>query len=153
MSLATIRATQSTVKERPIRPEPTQSLVGMRAVICEDEAVTQLQLRRALARAGMDIVGVASNGREAVSTTLREHPDVVLMDIRMPVMDGIAATRQILEHYPVCVVMLTAFCDDDYRDQAQSLGVSGYIVKPITSDVLIPLISDALRKFRASRSR
>src|SRR5437016_12922203 len=107
-------------ESQPTRPEspgktagsPTDtsgaSLEGKRVVICEDEAVTQMQLRRALSRAGLTVVGIATNGREAVETTLREKPDIVLMDIRMPVMDGIAATRQILSKYDVCVVMLTA---------------------------------------------
>src|SRR5438552_3254177 len=66
--------------------EGAPSLEGKRVVICEDEAVTQMQLRRALSRAGLDIVGIATNGKEAVDTTLRERPDIVLMDIRMPVM-------------------------------------------------------------------
>src|SRR5918911_4546994 len=74
-------------------------LQGKRAVICEDEAVTQMQLRRALNKAGMAVVGIATNGRDAVEITLRERPDIVLMDIRMPVMDGIAATRIIMDHY------------------------------------------------------
>lgn len=127
-------------------------LAGKRVVICEDEAVTQLQLRRALIRAGLEIVGVASNGREAVDTTLRERPDIVLMDIRMPIMDGMAAARQILNCYPVCIVMLTAFSDDGYQEQARDLGVSGYIIKPITSDVLVPMLVEALQAFRARRA-
>src|SRR5262245_7359982 len=109
MSTATASHSPSRYMERPVSHEEHVSLAGLRAVICEDEAVTQLQLRRALARAGIDIVGVASNGREAVSTTIRERPDIVLMDIRMPLMDGIAAAREIMDNSPVCVIMLTAF--------------------------------------------
>ena len=127
------------------------SLEGKRVVICEDEAVTQMQLRRALSRAGLDIVGIATNGKEAVDTTLRERPDIVLMDIRMPVMDGIAAARRIMEAYPVCMVMLTAFANDGYQEQARQLGAAGYIVKPITSDVLLPLLQEALENFHRSR--
>ncbi len=140
---------------RDSAPSPTLAMTGSeigldgkRVVICEDEAVTQMQLRRALTRAGMAVVGIATNGREAVETTLREKPDIVLMDIRMPVMDGIAATRQILSRYDVCVVMLTAFSNDDYQDQARAMGACGYIVKPITSDVLLPLIQQALDEFQ-----
>lgn len=123
------------------------SLLGKRVVICEDEAVTQMQLRRALSRAGLKVVGIATNGREAVETTLREKPDIVLMDIRMPVMDGIAAARKIMESFPVCMVMLTAFANDGYQEQAKQLGAAGYIIKPITSDVLLPLLQDALVNF------
>ena len=129
-------------------PSPdSQSLAGKRVVICEDEAVTQMQLRRALTRAGLEVVGVATNGREAVETTIRERPDIVLMDIRMPVMDGITAARQIMEAFPVCLVILTAFANDGYVDQAKQLGAAGYIVKPITSDVLLPLLQKALDDF------
>ena len=122
-------------------------LEGKRVVICEDEAVTQMQLRRALGRAGLQVVGIATNGKEAVETTLREKPDIVLMDIRMPVMDGIAAARRIMESFPVCMVMLTAFANDGYQEQAKQLGAAGYIVKPITSDVLLPLLQEALENF------
>ena len=122
-------------------------LEGKRVVICEDEAVTQMQLRRALSRAGLQVVGIATNGKEAVETTLREKPDIVLMDIRMPVMDGITAARRIMEAFPVCMVMLTAFANDGYQEQASQLGAAGYIVKPITSDVLLPLLQEALENF------
>src|SRR5687767_1670491 len=122
-------------------------LEGKRVVICEDEAVTQMQLRRALGRAGLQVVGIATNGKEAVETTLREKPDIVLMDIRMPVMDGITAARRIMEAFPVCMVMLTAFANDGYQEQANQLGAAGYIVKPITSDVLLPLLQEALENF------
>jgi response regulator NasT len=128
------------------------TLAGKRVVICEDEAVTQMQLRRALSRAGLQVVGIATNGKEAVDTTLREKPDIVLMDIRMPVMDGITAARKIMDSYPVCMVMLTAFANDGYQEQAKSLGAAGYIVKPITSDVLLPLLEDALANFESGHS-
>jgi response regulator NasT len=128
------------------------SLVGKRVVICEDEAVTQMQLRRALSRAGLQVVGIATNGKEAVETTLREKPDIVLMDIRMPVMDGITAARKIMDAFPVCMVMLTAFANDGYQEQAKSLGAAGYIVKPITSDVLLPLLQEALDNFQNDKS-
>ncbi len=122
-------------------------LAGKRIVICEDEAVTQMQLHRALVRAGMQVVGVATNGVDAVSTTLRQRPDIVLMDIRMPGLDGIAATREICDQMQVCVIMLTAFSGEDSMGEAEKAGASGYIVKPITSDVLIPLLSQALSSY------
>ncbi len=122
-------------------------LVGRRVVICEDEGVTQMQLRRALKRAGLDVVGTAFNGQDGVDVVLRERPDLVLMDIRMPIMDGSEATRLIMEQYRVCVVMLTAFSDSSTQQTASDLGVSGYVIKPITSDVLMPLVTDAYRRF------
>jgi len=127
------------------------ALPGLRVVICEDEGVTQMQLRRALTRAGMAIAGIATNGQEAVEVVLRERPDLVLMDIRMPVMDGLEATRRILESFDTCVVMLTAFSSDSHQMQARDIGASGYVVKPITSDVLLPLIREALWRYRKGR--
>lgn len=127
-----------------------QPLAGCRAVICEDEAVTQMQLRRALLKAGAQVVGIATNGQEAIEITLRERPDLVLMDVRMPRIDGIAATAQIREAYNVCVVMITAFSSGGFEERARSLGVTDYIVKPITSDRLIPLLTEALRRFYES---
>ncbi len=125
--------------------------MGKRIVVCEDEGVTQMQLRRTLARAGMKIVGTAINGRDGVDLTLREQPDIVLMDIRMPVMDGLEATRRILEATSVCVVLLTAYSDAEYQKQAAEYGASGYVVKPITSDLLLPLLLEAYRAFQARR--
>lgn len=75
------------------------SLAGMRVVICEDEGITQLQLKRILTLAGLKVVGVAGDGQAGVETVLRERPDLVLMDIKMPVMDGLEAARQIMAAY------------------------------------------------------
>lgn len=126
----------------------SSGLLGKRIIICEDEGITQLQLRRALTRAGLKVVGTAINGREGVDLTMRLHPDIVLMDIRMPVMDGLEASRLILERNSICIVLLTAYNDDEYRQQAISYGVSGYVVKPITSDLLLPALTDAYRAFQ-----
>src|SRR5689334_9601672 len=78
------------------REESAFSLMGKRAVIVEDEGVTQLQLRRILRSEGMEVVGLAANGLEAIEVVLEKRPDVVLMDIRMPIMDGLEAARIIL---------------------------------------------------------
>ena len=123
------------------------SLEGKRVVICEDEGVTQLQLRRALTRAGMDVIGVAINGRQGLEIALRERPDIVLMDIHMPIMDGLEAARRILETYSVCVLMLTAFSDEEYLGRAQAIGTSGYILKPVTSDTLLPQLRKGYEVF------
>ncbi len=116
-------------------------------VIVEDEAITLLQLRRALTQAGLKVVGVAGNGQEGVAAVLRERPDLVVMDIKMPVMDGIEAARRILETYRVCIVMLTAFSTAEYQEQAREVGSSGYILKPITSATLLPQLEAAYQKF------
>lgn len=122
-------------------------LKGKRVVVIEDEGVTQMQLRRTLTHAGLIVAGTAINGRDGVEVALRECPDLILLDIRMPVMDGVEAARQIMASMPVCIVMLTAFSDDEYRDKTRAIGVSGYVIKPITSDLLLPLMLQALDVF------
>ena len=133
-----------TVAQNVIPPLP---LEGKRVVICEDEGVTQMQLRRALTRAGLDVVGAATNGQQGVEIALRERPDIVLMDIQMPVMDGLEAARRILEEFSLCVIVLTAFSDPAFLEKAQELGVSGYIIKPVTSDTLLPQIRKGYAAF------
>ncbi len=123
------------------------SLKGKRAVVVEDQGVTQLQLRKILRSEGLDVVGVASNGREAVDLVLASKPDVVLMDIRMPVMDGLEATRLILQKLRVCVVMLTAYSEKEHQEQAQQAGACGYVLKPVTTETLVPQIRAALDVF------
>ena len=129
--------------------EARRELNGKRVIIVEDEGVTQMQLRRTLTHAGLVIIGTAINGRDGSELALRERPDIVLMDVRMPIMDGMEATRRILAEARLCIVMLTAFSDEEYRSQAADLGVSGYVIKPVTSDMLLPLMLQALREFES----
>jgi response regulator NasT len=116
---------------------PISPLAGKRIVTVEDEGITQLQLRKALTVAGLIVVGQASNGEEGVELIRREKPDLVTMDINMPIMDGLEATRRIMEHDGTCVVILTSYNDEDYRHRAEEVHACGYEVKPITSEALI----------------
>jgi len=130
---------------------PDSFLNGRRAVIVEDEGITQLQLRRILRSARVIVVGTASTGAEGIETALRERPDLVLMDIRMPgEIDGIDAARSILAETPVCVVMLTAFSQDIYRQRTADIPICGYIVKPVSAESLVPQLEAAMRQFLAS---
>ncbi len=129
------------------------SLEGKRVVVCEDEGITQMQLRRILTQAGLIVVGVARNGRNAVETVLREGPDLVLMYIQMPEMDGLKAVRQIMTSRRVCVVMLTAYVTVEYQSRARALGASGYMVKPITAQTPVPQIRKPSADFRTNRLR
>ncbi len=126
-------------------------LAGKRVVVVEDEGVTQMQLRRLLKNAGLSVVASAANGPDGVEAVLSERPDLVLMDIRMPgPFDGLEAARRILAEYCVCIVMLTAFSQDEYRKRAADLNVCGYILKPVTTESLLPQIETALRDFTAN---
>ncbi len=122
-------------------------LAGKRAVIVEDEGITQLQLSRILRLEGLLVVGTATNGQEAIDVVLATRPDLVLMDIRMPVMDGLEATERILAEYRVCIVMLTAFSDEEYRKRAEALETCGYVLKPVTAETLMPQLKAAFEKF------
>jgi len=123
------------------------SLLGKRAVIVEDEGITQLQLSKLLRSEGIKVVGTASDGQEGVELVLKERPDFVLMDIRMPVMYGLEATERVLTEYRVCIVMLTAFSDEGYRQRAMELGACGYVLKPVTGETLMPQLRAAYHKF------
>ena len=145
------RSSRNTGHASPRHEQETLfSLAGKRAVIVEDEGITQLQLRRILQSERVEVVGLAANGRDAVQIVLETKPDLVLMDIRMPIMDGLEAARRILEQYRVCIVMLTAFSDDEYRQQAEDIGTCGYIVNPVTATMLVPELASALQKFSQS---
>ena len=126
---------------------PTSILVGKRVVIAEDEGITQLQLSRTLRRYGMVVVGLADDGQAATEVVLREKPDLVLMDINLPVLDGLRATEAILSQLRVCIVLVTAFSEEAFYQKALELGACGYVIKPITSDTLLPHIQAALESF------
>src|SRR5689334_13608171 len=107
------------------------ALRGKTAVVVEDEGITQLQIRKSLTQAGMKVLGSAASGLEGVEVVLKNRPELVVMDIKMPgEIDGLEAVRRILGEYRTCVILLTAY--DTFREQARELGVTGYIVKPVT---------------------
>ncbi len=128
-----------------------EALNGIRVVICEDEALTVMQLERALKRAGLLVVGTARDARQAVEVVLRERPDLVLMDVTMPGgMDGVDAVRQILDQVQTCVVMVTARTEEEMLRRAADVGVAGYISKPVSAEALLNALPAALDVF-ASR--
>lgn len=110
----------------------------LRVVIVDDEAAIREALHELLLEEGMDVVGIASNGLEGVTLALALHPDVVVMDMRMPVMDGIAATRRIKEEQPAMrVVVMTAYDDSSLRKSAAVAGADAYVVKGTASGTLM----------------
>ena len=108
-----------------------------RVVIADDQALVRIGFRMILTARGIEVVGEAADGAEAVEAVRRLRPDVVLMDIRMPAMDGLEATRRILAETPDCrVLMLTTFDLDRYVYAALAAGASGFLLKDVTPEHL-----------------
>ena len=125
----------------------TMNTQGLRALICEDEGVTVMQLRKALIRAGFEVVGEAVEGEQGVKLARETEPDFVIMDLNMPGLDGIQATRRIMEERPTPVIILTAYSDDKSVDDALEAGACAYLVKPVASEQLIPAVKAAIARF------
>jgi len=126
-------------------------LERIRVIIADDESVVCMDLREMLADLGYLVVGEAGDGRSAVSLARELRPDVVMMDVKMPDMDGIEATRILTEERIAPVVLLTAFSQRDLIDRAKEAGVVGYLVKPIQEADLAPAIEVALLRFAEFR--
>jgi response regulator NasT len=115
----------------------------MKILIAEDETIIRLDLRGLLERAGYDVVAEAKDGEEAVSLAREHEPDLAVMDVKMPRLDGIDAARRILEERPIPIVMLTAFGQRELVDRAAETGVYGYLVKPFREQDVVPAIETA----------
>ena len=113
----------------------------VRVVIADDQALVRSGFRLILESAGLDVAGEAANGKEAVAAVLEHQPDVVLMDIRMPVMDGLKAAGQIVgAGSDVRVMMLTTFDLDQYVYGALVVGASGFLLKDVTPEYLVAAV-------------
>lgn len=118
-----------------------------RVLVCEDEGLTALRLAETLRRLGYRVVGRARNGQEAIRMAAEAHPDVILMDVNMPLLNGIAATEAIMRESPTAILMLTAYPDPSTVAQALAAGASGYLVKPLQDHQLLPAISAAVAHY------
>jgi two-component system, response regulator PdtaR len=116
---------------------------AMRVLIAEDETIIRLDLRELLERAGLDVCAEAKDGMEAVELARSEQPDVAVLDVKMPRLDGIEAARRILDERPIPIVMLTAYGHDELVARAVEAGVFGYLVKPFREGDLLPAIRTA----------
>src|SRR5881296_3639035 len=115
----------------------------MRVLIAEDETIIRLDLRALLERAGFEVCAEARDGEEAVELARSEEPDVAVLDVKMPGLDGIEAARKILDERPIPIVMLTAYGQEELVSRAVEAGVFGYLVKPFREGDLLPAIHAA----------
>ena len=115
----------------------------MRILVAEDETIIRLDLRDLLERAGFEVCAEARDGEEAVELARREQPDMAILDVKMPRLDGIEAARRILDERPIPIVMLTAYSQNELVSRAVEAGVFGYLVKPFREADLLPAIRAA----------
>ncbi|MCU0301782.1 MAG: response regulator [Candidatus Nanopelagicales bacterium] len=118
-----------------------------RVVVVEDEALIRLDLVEMLTEAGYEVVGQAGDGETGLRVARAERPDVVLMDVKMPVLDGISAAEVLAAEGVAPIVLLTAFSQSDLVDRALAAGVQGYVVKPFSMADLRPAIEIARARF------
>jgi two-component system, response regulator PdtaR len=121
--------------------------MSMRILVAEDETIIRLDLRGLLERAGYDVVAEARDGEEAVELARLHQPDLALMDVKMPRLDGIEAARRMLEERPIPIVMLTAFDQRELVERAAEAGVYGYLVKPFREQDVVPAIELAKARY------
>ena len=124
-------------------PEPRRT----RVVIAEDEAIIRLDLRELLEEEGYEIAGETGRGDEAVDLVRGLRPELAILDIKMPGLDGLAAARQIAGERLAAVLILTAFSQRDLVEQARDAGALAYLVKPFQKSDLVPAIEIALGRF------
>lgn len=120
----------------------------LRVLIAEDESLTRTILRARLEKLGHQVVAEAENGLQAIESARATTPDVIIMDIRMPEMDGIEAARQIVTEHPCALLFLTAYNDEELVEQASETGALAYLMKPFRKEELAPALEVAIRRFR-----
>ncbi len=122
--------------------------VPLRVLVAEDDALVALSLRGHLTELGHEVVGEARNGEEAVQLVAEAQPDVILMDIKMPDMDGLTASKAIMEQTPSAIVILTSYADDAFVHAADLIGVMNYLIKPVDEKELGPALRIAHSRFK-----
>jgi AmiR/NasT family two-component response regulator len=128
----------------------TPSSTAHRILVAEDETLIRMDLVEMLREAGYDVVGAAMDGGEAVSLAESLKPDLTILDVKMPVLDGISAAEKIISISPV--LMLTAFSQKDLVERARDAGAMAYVVKPFTINDLLPAIEISISRHKQMKS-
>ena len=133
--------------EQVATPFVTSGRPARRAVVAEDEALIRMDVVETLREAGFDVVGEAGDGEEAVRLATEFKPDVVIMDVKMPVLDGISAAERIGKAHLAPVVLLTAFSQKELVERARDAGAMAYVVKPFSPADLLPAVEIAISRY------
>ena len=128
----------------------SETSVKYRILVAEDETLIRMDLFEMLTEAGYEVIAQASNGEEAISLANLHKPDLAILDVKMPVLDGISAAEKIISVSPV--LMLTAFSQKDLVDRARDAGAMAYVVKPFTINDLTPAIEISISRHRQMKS-
>jgi response regulator NasT len=120
----------------------------LRILLAEDEAIIAMGISAILQRLGYHVVARVKDGREAVRKVRELQPDLAILDIKMPELDGLEAARQILAERPIPIIILTAFSERQLVAEADQIGVASYLVKPIAEEDLLPAITLAVSRFQ-----
>ncbi len=124
--------------------------MSIRILVAEDEAIIRMDLIEMLQGAGYEVVAAATNGQEAIDLANIHKPDLAILDVKMPVLDGISAAAKVIEIAPV--LMLTAFSQKELVERARDAGVMAYVVKPFTIGDLMPAIEIAMSRHKQMKS-
>lgn len=124
----------------------------LKIIIADDEALIRMDLKEMLTAAGHEIIAEGVNGEEALTAARELHPDLVIMDVKMPRMDGLTAAKLINEEELAPVLLLTAYSQKDIVEQAKEAGVLAYIVKPVREEQLFPALEIAVSRFEEFQS-
>lgn len=130
-----------------MRNPTSSSRSPRRIIIADDESLIRLDLREMLISLGYDVIAEVGDGRTAVDLAKKLRPDLVIMDIKMPEVDGIAAAEELTREKVAPVVLLTAYSDQALVERAKEAGVVGYLVKPFREAELMPVIEVAMARF------
>jgi response regulator NasT len=120
----------------------------LRILIADDESIRLLSLRAQLTALGHQVVGEASTGEEAVALAERGRPDLAILDIKMPLVDGIEAAERITRTRPIPIILLTAYSEAQLVERAAQANISAYLMKPVSEEDLLPAITLALTRFK-----
>lgn len=121
----------------------------MRVLIVDDESLIRMDLRDIIESCGHEVVAEGTNGVEALALCKKHKPDIILMDVKMPELDGIEAAHQIGFHHEAPVVLLTSYSQQDLIDKARDSGVYGYLIKPVREEQLVPTLEMALGRYKS----